>query len=58
MNLDREDFQKFLIKNEWYLENNQKEFFKILNDAMDEMPSGALYGFSRNQIKEMSDIYV
>ena len=56
MNLDREDFKNFLIKNEWYPENNKKEFFKILNDAMDEMPSAALYGFSRNQIKE-SDIY-
>ena len=29
------------------------EFFKVLDDAMDEMPSGALNGFTPNQVKKM-----
>ncbi len=53
LNIDRTSLKES-IKNVPALENyDLTEFFKILDEAMDDMPSGALNGFTPNQAKEL-----
>ena len=53
LNIDRTSLKES-IANVPALENyDLTEFFKILDEAMDEMPSGALNGFTPNQAKEL-----
>ena len=53
LNLDRKSLKES-IKSVPALENiDLSDFFKILDEAMDEMPSGALNGFTPNEAKEI-----
>lgn len=53
LNIDRTPLKES-IKNVPALKNyDLTEFFKILDEAMDEMPSGALNGFTPNQAKQL-----
>jgi len=53
LNIDRTPLKE-AIKNVPALENyDLTAFFKILDEAMDEMPSGALNGFTPNQTKQL-----
>lgn len=53
LNIDRTPLKRS-IKNVPALKNyDLTEFFKILDEAMDEMPSGALNGFTPNQAKKL-----
>ena len=53
LNTERESLKES-IQNVPNLKNyDLNKFFKILDEAMDEMPSGALNGFSPNQVKEL-----
>lgn len=53
LNIDRTSLKKS-IENVPALKNHDlTNFFKIMDEAMDEMPSGALNGFTPNEAKEM-----
>ncbi len=53
LNLNR-DTLKESFQNAYFLRNEDlTQFFKILDAAMDEMPSGALNGMTPNQVKEI-----
>lgn len=53
LNRDRQDL-KDAIRSVPALKNvNLTSFFKTMDEAMDEMPSGALNGFSKNEAKEI-----
>ena len=53
LNIDRKDLKK-LIQNVPLLRSKDlTNFFKIMDEAMDEMPSGALNGFTPNEAKEL-----
>lgn len=50
---DNRDILKEYIKDlSGYNDDELKNFYSILDEAMDEMPSGVLNGFSPNQVKE------
>ncbi len=53
LNIDRTSLKE-LLKNVPALKNiDLTNFFKIMDEAMDEMPSGALNGFTPNEAKEI-----
>ena len=53
LNIDRKDLKEY-IKNVPALKHEDlTNFFKIMDEAMDEMPSGALNGFTPNEAKQM-----
>lgn len=53
LNLDRKSLKQS-IKNVPALNDyDLSDFFKIMDEAMDEMPSGALNGFTPNELKEI-----
>lgn len=52
LNTDRESFKnrlRIFLRSE----ENLNEFFQLMEEAMDEMPSGALNGFTPNEAKEI-----
>ncbi len=53
LNIDRLSLKKFIETVNFLEDYDLTEFFKILDDAMDEMPSVALNGFTPNQAKQI-----
>lgn len=53
LNIDREPLKKSIASIPDAQKYNLTKFFKILDEAMDEMPSGALNGFTPNQAKKI-----
>lgn len=53
LNIDRAPLKKSIESVPALKDYDLTEFFKILDEAMDEMPSGALNGFTPNQAKQL-----
>lgn len=53
LNIDRTSLKKSIKSVESLKHIDLTDFFKILDEAMDEMPSGALNGYTPNEAKEI-----
>ena len=53
LNLDRKNLKEFIKKIPLMEFADLTNFFKVLDEAMDEMPSGALNGYTPNEVKEI-----
>lgn len=53
LNIDRKPLKKYLFNILESKNSNLTDFLIIMDEAMDEMPSGALNGFSPNEAKEI-----
>ncbi len=54
LNMDRNQLKEKISSFYSLRDHDLTEFFNILDEAMDEMPSGALNGFTPNQAKEIN----
>lgn len=53
LNLDRKSLKEGISHSNIFGDVNLDSFFKILDEAMDEMPSGALNGFTPNEARKI-----